>query len=276
MDMSLNTTTETIAINSESIATTVVQSGEAFVAIASLESNDPLLIVEAEKITQNKTIESNAVVESTAPAVKNDKAAKTSLKKNESPLPLMVRQMTGEAPKSSSVVTRGKENNKIETLIKTKAEIASSRSMKQSLVSMAKSHKQRESNAQTSKQGKKKTTNLKRLERLAQPRKHQSIMARPVINPSPMANVKKKCTKASTSGPPSFLSRSAASHRHVKSTTELKKEEKDRIKPFKAQKILGSSVEVKSRFKTTKTNQPQNRPTKGNGRRLQLWAPLPS
>jgi hypothetical protein len=87
---------------------------------------------------------------------------------------------------------------------------------------------------------------MSRLDRLARPRIRQPTTH--LADPGPDNSNTKKETRSE--GPPSFLSRPTSSTHVVKSTSEMEKEEMERIKPFKARKILGSSAEVKSRFKT--------------------------
>ena len=166
-----------------------------------------------------------------------------------------IREMRGKSS-SFNVTTAGKENNKDKFIEKGKqtaerkhaADTASSRSMKESLVSIARNRRQSESNMQASSIGKnlKKAVDFSRLDRLARPRIRQSttFLADPSLDNS---NTKKETR---SEGPPSFLSRPTFSSYVVKSTSELEKEEMERIKPFKARKILGSSAVVKSRFQT--------------------------
>jgi hypothetical protein len=166
-----------------------------------------------------------------------------------------IREMRGKSS-SFNVTTSGKENNKDKLIEKGKqtserkhtADIASSRSMKQSLVSIARNRRQSESNMQAPSLGKnlKRAVDMSRLDRLARPRIRQPTPH--LADPGPANNNTKKETRSE--GPPSFLSRPTSSSYVVKSTYELEKEEMERIKPFKARKILGSSAEVKSRFQT--------------------------
>ena len=164
-----------------------------------------------------------------------------------------IREMRGKSS-SFNVTTSGKENNKDKLIEKGKqtaerkhtADTASSRSMKQSLVSIARNRRQSESKMQAPSLGKNlnRAVDMSRLDRLARPRIRQPTPH--LADPGPANNNTKKETRSE--GPPSFLSRPTSSSYVVKSTYELEKEEMQRIKPFKARKILGSSAEVKSRF----------------------------
>ena len=204
----------------------------------------------------NSTIETNLILDGT-PDEKKDKSTKTS----------SLREMKAGARKST-VVMRGKENNKVERIGKT----SKSMSMKQSLVRL-----QSESNLCAPNQGKKKKpVNMGRIGRLAQPRR-QSTAHPSVTTSSPVKSVKREANmsriqrlsqprrqtlarpsascpaknikRITASGPPSLLKRTAQSRNVVKSTAELEQEEMDRIKPFRAKKI-GGSIQVPSRYKT--------------------------
>lgn len=158
-----------------------------------------------------------------------------------------VTRNAGEMTKSK--VISGKENNGVNTTGKIKSEIKSSISMKQSLVSITRARRQSDTNSQlTSKhRQQKKAVDMERLNRLAEPRHGRSIA--PPLNDSPAKSVKKEAI-SSAAGPPSFLSRTSSSRPRAKSTAELEKEEMERIEPFKAQTIRGSSIAIKSRYKT--------------------------
>lgn len=204
----------------------------------------------------NSTIETNLILDGT-PNEKKDKSTKTS----------SLREKKAGARKST-VVMRGKENNKVERIGKT----SKSMSMKQSLVRL-----QSESNLYAPNQGKKKKpVNMGRIGRLAQPRR-QSTAHPSVTTSSPVKSVKREANmsriqrlsqprrqtlarpsasspaknikRITASGPPSLLKRTAQSRNVVKSTAELEQEEMDRIKPFRAKKI-GGSIQVPSRYKT--------------------------
>ena len=157
-----------------------------------------------------------------------------------------IRQMRGD-PSKSKVVIRGKENNKVERIAKGKPndKVSSTNSMKQSLVSMTKIRRQSESNLRAPDKGTnpKKTVNMDRIARLANPTRH-SMARPPAATSSPARSIKKQAT-----GPPSLLTRPPAARSTVKSTAELEEEEMRRIKPFKAKKICGSTS-VPSRYKT--------------------------
>ena len=187
--------------------------------------------------------------------IQNDDPAPSQPPANSMP---SMRQMRSETDRST-LVTRGKENNKVEATAG-KSMDASSKSMRQSLVMMTRSRREqsKSSKLQEPSQGKdskkKKKADMKRLERLAQPRSQS--MANRTQRPSP---VKAKAKGAKATGPPSLLSRASTAHRYsVKSTVELEEEEMERIKarPFKAQRIRGSSIDVQSRFKSARRQVP--------------------
>mmetsp|Transcript_9069 Transcript_9069/g.19161 ORF Transcript_9069/g.19161 Transcript_9069/m.19161 type:complete len:307 (-) Transcript_9069:70-990(-) len=92
----------------------------------------------------------------------------------------------------------------------------------------------------------KRRVDMERLERLAKPRPHS--MARPPSHRT-SKTAKKKGTTATVHGPPLSLSRNVPACT-AKSTTELEAEEMDSFKPFKARRILGSSHDPKSKYKT--------------------------
>lgn len=128
-------------------------------------------------------------------------------------------------------------------------------------------------NEQTTLSVSKRRVNVERINRLSQPKVRHSII--PLPNPDSVSDNRKKERRAD--GPPSFLSRPAATKYVVKSTAELEKEEMQRIKPFKAQKILGCSSEVKSRYKTATPRPAAPLPTvAASNRRIPASARPPS
>jgi len=187
----------------------------------------------ATKAQLEETPENSVIAEPALnPIGQHAKATKSSTQNNH-----VVKQSNSQNTRSevgkSTVVTRGKENNKVET--------ASSKSMKQSLVSMTRSRTRSQWNSRKPKKQSKKKVNMERLERLATPQARS--MARP-REPSPTRIGKKK----GFAKPPSLLSRTLPT-RTVKSTAELEAEEMERIKPFRARRIHGSSTDAKSRYK---------------------------
>ena len=128
-------------------------------------------------------------------------------------------------------------------------------------------------NEQTTLSVSKRRVNVERINRLSQPKVRHSMI--PLPNPDSVSDNRKKERRAD--GPPSFLSRPAATKYVVKSTSELEKEEMQRIKPFKAQKILGCSTEVKSRYKTATPRPAAPMPTvAASNRRIPASARPPS
>jgi len=160
-----------------------------------------------------------------------------------------LRIMRSEAS-NSTVVTRGKENNKGDSMTRKS-------SMKQSLVSMTKSRIQDDSTIQVPNQEKKpkKKVDMDRISRLAKPQRRS--MAKPSAkSASNTTTNNNKSIKKRVNGPPSLLTRTAPTRSHVKSTAELEQEEMERVKPFKAKKIHGS-IDVPSRYKTAAKRVPR-------------------
>jgi hypothetical protein len=164
-----------------------------------------------------------------------------------------IREMRGKSS-SFAVTATGKENNKDKFIVKAEMkhsiDTASSRSMKQSLVSITRETlERRQSKSNLNSLGEKNSKNvlvdMARLDHLAQPRFRHSITI--ISDPRPVNNTKKNASRPEA--PPSFLNRPVSSRHVIKSTEELELEEMERMKPFKARKILGSSAKVKSRFK---------------------------
>jgi len=128
-------------------------------------------------------------------------------------------------------------------------------------------------NEQTTLSVSKRRVNVERINRLSQPKVRHSMI--PLPNSDSVSDNRKKERRAH--GPPSFLSRPAATKYVVKSTAELEKEEMQRIKPFKAQKIPGCSSEVKSRYKTSTPRPAAPMPTvAATNRRIPASARPPS
>ena len=124
-----------------------------------------------------------------------------------------------------------------------------SSSMRRSLVAVTKS--QRQSNIPKASSG---GSSIHRSERLAQLAKPRAVVKKD-ITPANTATAQKKSTAAK---PPSFLNRERKKST-VKSTEERQLEEMSSIKPFKARRIKGSTVKVRSRFNTPRG--PAHKPT---------------
>jgi len=154
-----------------------------------------------------------------------------------------LRIMRSEAS-NSTVVTRGKENNKEDSMTRRS-------SMKQSLVSMTKSRRQDDVQVPNQEKKPKKKVDMDRISRLAKPQRRS--MAKPM---SSTASTTTKSIKKRVNGPPSLLTRTAPTRSYVKSTAELEQEEMERVKPFKAKKIYGS-IDVPSRYKTATKRVPR-------------------
>jgi hypothetical protein len=128
-------------------------------------------------------------------------------------------------------------------------------------------------NEQTTLSVSKRRVNVERINRLSQPKVRHSMI--PLPNSDSVSDNRKKERRAD--GPPSFLYRPAATKYVVKSTAELEKEEMQRIKPFKAQRIPGCSSEVKSRYKTSTPRPAAPLPTvAASNRRIPASARPPS
>jgi hypothetical protein len=113
-------------------------------------------------------------------------------------------------------------------------------SMRRSLVAVAKN--QRQSNIPKPKPTQR-SSSISRSDRLEQLAKPRAVVQKEI---TPKNSAQKKVANAK---PPSFLNRERKKST-VKSTDEREAEEMSSIKPFKASRIKGSSVKVKSRFNT--------------------------
>lgn len=129
--------------------------------------------------------------------------------------------------------------------------------MRRSLVAVAKS--QRQSGIPKPKPSSRNI--VSRSERLAQLAKPRSVVKKEVTQEKKTAT-QKKLTAAM---PPSFLNRERKKST-VKSTEEREAEELSSMKPFKAGRIKGSSVIVRSRFNTSRAPTPMSKQTQSDGK----------